>query len=259
MPRRINYGIKSNIGQVRINNQDAVFSLVTYSDTSTKQPAFGVFVVADGMGGHQGGEKASAIAARVVASYIQQEIVFPMLEGRALEDMIEILEKATRKANEQVVEQVPEGGTTLTFAVCVDNRVFIAHVGDSRAYLISNKEITQLTESHDLVTRLVELGEVTREQVDSGEIHVKNVLYRALGQQEALEVNTTTRLLKPDDYLLMCSDGLWNLVPDEVLKQTVLESNSLQAACDALVAYANDKGGHDNISVVLVKVTDDKN
>lgn len=256
MPKRITYGIKSDIGQTRVNNEDAVFSLATFSDTSAKQPAFGVFIVADGMGGHQGGERASAIAARMVASHIQQEMIFPMLEGRGLEDIVEIIETAARKANEQVVLEVPEGGTTLTFAVFVDNRAFIGHVGDSRAYMISPRGITQLTESHDLVTRLIEMGEVTREQVASGEIIVKNVLYRALGQQEGLELNTTTRQLKPDEFLLICSDGLWNLVTDEVLQQTVLEAASPQEACQTLVDYANDKGGHDNISVIVVRVTE---
>jgi protein phosphatase len=258
MPKRIRFGIKTDIGQARMNNQDAVFALATHSASAFNQPSFGVFVVADGMGGHEHGEIASAIAARVVADHIQRTLLIPMLAGSPVEDVLEILETAVQKANENIQGEVPDGGTTITFAVLVDNRAYLGQVGDSRAYIISGGKIEQITRSHTLVDRLIELGQLTKEEVNSPNVNVKNVLYRALGQGEVLEVDTLTRQLKNDDYLLLCSDGLWNLVQDEDLQKIVVEASNPQEACDTLVSLANEKGGHDNISVIVVRVGEDK-
>ncbi|MBZ0307366.1 MAG: SpoIIE family protein phosphatase, partial [Anaerolineae bacterium] len=145
-----------------------------------------------------------------------------------------------------------------TFAVLVENRAYVGQVGDSRAYVISQSKIEQITRSHTLVDRLVELGQLTREEVNSPNVTVKNVLYRALGQGEVLEVDTLTRQLKNEDYLLLCSDGLWNLIEDVNLQKIVTEAGSPQEACDVLVNLANEKGGYDNISVIVVKVSEDK-
>lgn len=258
MPKRIIYGVKTDIGQSRMNNQDAVFALATHSASVFNQPSFGVFIVADGMGGHEHGEVASSIAARVVADHIQRELLIPMLAGTPVENVMEILETAVHKANNGVQAEVPDGGTTLTFAVLVENRAYVGQVGDSRAYVISQSKIEQITRSHTLVDRLVELGQLTREEVNSPNVTVKNVLYRALGQGEVLEVDTLTRQLKNEDYLLLCSDGLWNLIEDVNLQKIVTEAGSPQEACDVLVNLANEKGGYDNISVIVVKVSEDK-
>jgi protein phosphatase len=226
--------------------------------SSEQRPDFGLFIVADGMGGHEHGEKASAMATRVVAKYVTDDIFMPMLYsdpgGNAERPTVaEVLRNAVQKANEIVSEQVPEGGTTVTAAAIMGNLVYIAHVGDSRAYLITQDGIEQITRDHSLVQRLIELDQLTPE--DAIEHPQRNVLYRAIGQSESLDVDAITRQIPPGGYLLLCSDGLWNLVGKEEIQEIVLQhSGSNQAACEALVGLANERGGPDNITVVLVRV-----
>jgi protein phosphatase len=129
---------------------------------------------------------------------------------------------------------------------------YIGHVGDSRAYIIDKNNIEQLTRDHSLVRRLIELEQLTEEE--ALEHPQRNVLYRAIGQNETIDVDAITRRLQPGSRLLICSDGLWNLVPTEEIKSVVFSSSSPQQACEQLVKLANDRGGPDNISVILVKI-----
>lgn len=129
---------------------------------------------------------------------------------------------------------------------------YIGHVGDSRAYLITNDNIEQITRDHSLVQRLIELDQLTPEEAV---VHPqRNVLYRAIGQTENLEVDLLTRRLPPGSRLLLCSDGLWNLVPEEMILDIVRSTKTPQEACDRLITTANDRGGPDNITAILVQV-----
>lgn len=252
------YAQKSDVGQARSNNQDAIFSFIASSHSADSRPDFGLFVVADGMGGHHDGEKASALTARVVTHYINSHIFLPMLGNEEPDaerpTISEVLRNAVQKANEEVTQRIPEGGTTVTVAAVMGDLAYIGHVGDSRAYLINHDSIEQLTRDHSLVQRLIELEQLTPEE--AADHPQRNVLYRAIGQSESIDVDAITRRLVPGSRLLICSDGLWNMVSEAEIKNTVALSPSPQTACETLVQLANDRGGPDNISVILVKLPD---
>ena len=251
------YGLSSDIGQIRNNNQDAVYAFFSSNVSAGGPPDFGLFVVADGMGGHHDGEKASAITTRMVAKHVTTNFLLPLLNERIDDDpnerpvVSEVLAEAVQKANQAVSDQIPEGGTTVTAAAILGDLVHVAHVGDSRAYLITADGIEQITRDHSLVQRLIELDQLTAEEAA---VHPqRNVLYRAIGQSENLEVDAVIRRLPPGSRLLLCSDGLWNQVDETALKEVVLSASSPQEACDRLITAANDRGGPDNITVVIIQ------
>jgi serine/threonine protein phosphatase PrpC len=157
---------------------------------------------------------------------------------------------ALEQANQRVVDRVPGGGTTLTLAVLLGTQMTIGHVGDSRAYVIANNHAKTITRDHSLVERLRELGQLTPEEAAAHP--QRNVLYRAIGQGANLEVDVFTEPAPRDGYLLLCSDGLWGVVPDDDILRIVASSNHPQMACDELVRAANAAGGPDNITAVLV-------
>lgn len=250
------FGQLSDPGIVRNNNQDAALSYFFTSDSVDDRPDFGLFVLADGMGGHHDGEKASALTTRTVAHQILTQIYLPLLENSENDadrpTISEVLSLSVKRANRDVMRDVPEGGTTLTALVVVGDLAHIAHVGDSRAYLISNGSIEQLTRDHSLVQRLIELNQLTIEE--SLEHPQRNVLYRAIGQTQDLEVDTLTRRLPPGSSVLLCSDGLWGLISEKDISAIVQSTIDPQEACEKLIALANAQGGHDNITAILLRV-----
>ncbi len=252
--QRLQFGQLSDVGMVRGNNQDAVFSMVSSTTSNDDLPDFGLFIVADGMGGHQEGERASAVTARMIAQHVLKEIFYPMLEQRMGDPdrppIADVLRDAIKQANDAVTQEISDGGTTATAAVVLGDLVYIAHVGDSRGYMITDDGIEQITRDHSLVQRLIELDQLTSEE--AAEHPQRNVLYKAIGQSETLEADTITRRLQPHARLLLCSDGLWNLVLEDTIHEIVLQ-NGPQQACNELVRLANERGGPDNITVVLVQ------
>ena len=156
-------------------------------------------------------------------------------------------------ANQAVHEQVQGGGTTLTCALILGNRAYLAHVGDSRAYLFADDRLRQITRDHSLVDRLVELGQITPGEA----MHhpQRNVLYRAVGQGDQLEVDAYVELLPSSSQyrLLLCSDGLWGSIQDDQLTQVLRMAATPQEACDRLIEAANAGGGKDNITAVVVE------
>lgn len=256
--KRVSVGYMSDVGLIRSNNQDTLLVFLTSIEGSKTPPPFGLFVVADGMGGHHDGERASLVAAQTIAQHVIHEIYLPFLEERPLDadqkTIPEVLADAMEAANAAVNAAVPDGGTTVTCAVVRGDLAYIAHVGDSRAYLITNshQNLELVTRDHSLVQRLQELGQLTPEEA---EVHPqRNVLYRAIGQGDTLEVDAATRRLPPSSRLLLCSDGLWGVVGDEVMLQILQEHANPQEACDRLVHVANEGGGPDNITVVVVEM-----
>jgi PPM family protein phosphatase len=250
------YGLGSDVGMVRNNNQDSMFAMFSSTVSVEDQPDFGLFIVADGMGGHHDGERASAIAVRSIAKHVVDNF-YRSLVGAASPDadrpiISEVLSEAFQKANEMVSAEIPEGGTTVTAAALLGDLVYIAHVGDSRAYMITSESIEQITRDHSLVQRLIELDQLTPEEAAAHP--QRNVLYRAIGQSENLEVDVLTHRLPANARLLLCSDGLWNQVSEQSLLQIVQSSRGPQDACDHLITLANDRGGPDNITVLLVQV-----
>jgi protein phosphatase len=195
------------------------------------------------------------MAIRIMATQITNHIYLPMLSGDSNGDrppITETLIKAVQKANADVIARVPEGGTTLTAVVVIGDLAYVVHVGDTRVYLIAKDGVEQITRDHSLVQRLIELGQLTPEE--AADHPQKNVLYRALGQSEQLEVDAITRRLPPNSRLLLCTDGLWNQISDKEIGDIAMSCDNPQQACDKLVALANTRGGTDNITTILLQI-----
>lgn len=261
--RRLYFGALRDIGMVRATNEDTTIVFHSVQQNVQDNPAFSLFLVADGAGGHADGEFASTLAGRVIMQAISEEIYMPMLlqnvdpaNAEPLAPITEVLVDAVRKADQAIRAEVPGGGTTLTAAVIIGDLAHIVHVGDSRAYLVTQgedgPEMQQLTRDHSVAKRLQEIGQITAaEAVNHPEA---SRLWKIMGLSENLEPDITTRRLPASCHLVLCSDGLWNMVPEEDIVTTVVSADTPQSAANVLVAAANANGGVDNISVVVVRV-----
>jgi len=252
LPPGLHVGHLSDVGRERERNEDSFYSSISVINDDTGQDHFGLFIVADGMGGHQKGEKASATAVKATAGAILEALYLPTLSRQPNNSnpLNEVLVSAVQGANQAVKESVPEGGTTLTAALVMGNNAYIAHVGDSRAYLIKQNEIKQITQDHSLAKRLEELGQATADEA----AQVQNVLYRALGQDKTIEVDTHIQHLPPGASLLLCSDGLWGQVKDIALVEIFATAATPHKACERLINMANKNGGPDNITAIIVSM-----
>ncbi|MFW6082937.1 MAG: protein phosphatase 2C domain-containing protein, partial [Chloroflexota bacterium] len=246
-------------GRVRDQNEDAVLVITATHEGDKAVPSLHLFVVADGMGGHRAGEVASSLAARVAAHEIVERVCLPSLMNNERDarnpGLTEVLIDAVQAANGAVARHVPGGGTTLICALVLDTQVYVAHVGDSRAYAITPDGIEQMTHDHSLVDRLIQRGSLTPEE--AAEHPQRNVLYRAVGQATILDVDTHVRKFRRGEYLLLCSDGLGNAVSAADMVTLIRESSSVQDACEALVGAAYEAGGRDNITVILWRPSSD--
>lgn len=249
-------GYAQSVGLQREHNEDALFILHTLLTSNGEPFPFGLYLIADGMGGHQQGEIASGLAVRTVATTIVRQVLEPLLSNPQelpQEALQQVLEKGFQEAHRGILEKAPGSGTTLTALLILDRLVTIAHVGDCRVYRIHPKgDLQVLTRDHSLVERLIELGEISAEEAATHP--QRNVLYRALGQGEPLLPDLTTIPLPPGGYFMLCSDGLWGVVSATEIIRLVTTSPSPQAACQALVEAANAAGGPDNITVVLIRL-----
>lgn len=254
-PPQLVVGVGQSVGQQREHNEDTVFALNATLAGISKGMPFGIFMIADGMGGHQHGEVASQTAVRVVASHLVRKLYLPFFspeQESQNEPMQEVLREAVVEAQQAVLKAVPGGGTTLTVAFVLGSQVTLAHVGDSRAYfLYPDGRIEPITRDHSLVNRLIELGQIT--EAEAAVHPQRNVLYRAIGQGEPLEPDINSFPLPHPGYLMLCSDGLWGVVPETEIFRIVAQAQDPVTACQDLVAAANMAGGPDNISVILIQ------
>ena len=242
-------------GTVRSLNEDCV-ALLTLRAAQEREQELLLLALADGMGGHAHGEVASQVAVAAALAALASSALVPLAlpvdpvggEGGALRDL---LEEAVHRADRAVRERTPQGGTTLLLALVAGTQVYLAHVGDSRAYLIRGGEAEPLTRDHSLVGRLVELGELSPEEARTHP--QRSLLYRALGQAGRLEVDFLSRSLARGSALLLCTDGLWSLFSDVELAAQVEAAPSAQAACCSLVAEARRRGADDNVSLAVVR------
>lgn len=231
---------KTDVGRVRQGNEDSYL---------VQEP---LFAVADGMGGHLGGEIASATTVETIAQAAQDE---PPHDTARLAAMV-------RQANSAVWEKAqgdPElrgMGTTCTLVLLEGAELHIAHVGDSRAYLLRGDELTQVTEDHTLVNRMVREGRLKPEEADRHP--QRSIITRALGVDAEVEVDELTLGVEEGDRFLLCSDGLTSMIDFTTLGDTLKSQDSAQGAVDRLVALANEAGGEDNITVVLVDIVADE-
>ncbi len=257
-PHQLFVGSCQSVGKIREINEDSVFVMNTVLAGNGDATPFGFFIVADGMGGYQGGEIASGAAIRAMADTFVRKLYLPFLgvqSDHQNEPVQEIMKSGVSEAQQAVIRQVPGGGTTMTAVFIYGNQMTIAHVGDSRAYLIyPDNRIQVVTRDHSLVRRLQELGQITEQEAA---VHPqRNVLYRAIGQGEPFDADVHTQEFLPPAQLLLCSDGLWGLVSDNAIARIVNQAKDVIEACQNLVQAANDAGGPDNISAILVKNSD---
>lgn len=245
------YG-QTDVGRKREKNEDSL-SIVDST---------GLFMVADGMGGHQGGECASRLAVKTVSEILKQ--VFEDPEATLAEDDIfdrsspgEILKYAIRQASQRIFEEASQNphlkgmGTTAVALLLRDSQGYIAHVGDSRAYLIRDGKIRQLTSDHSLVAEQLRAGFITADEMKKHKF--KNIITRSVGFQSEVDVDLLVRSPEEGDQFLLCSDGLTNLVDDSDLAK-IVSKNSAKDACQKLVELANKHGGDDNVTVVIATI-----
>jgi serine/threonine protein phosphatase PrpC len=245
-----------SVGKQRDLNEDSVLALTTTMAGNSGNLPFGLYIVADGMGGHQFGEVASNAAIRSVAGFILKKFhpyLFQVKTDTMDESFQEIMLEAVREAQRTIQREAPGSGTTLTAALVIGQQVTVAHVGDSRAYFVyPDGRIEPITRDHSLVKRLEELGHITPEEAVN--YPHRNVLYRALGQGELLDPDIFTVAFPQPGFLMICSDGLWGVVAEQDIVRSIIEAPSLQRACQNLVTAANTAGGPDNISVILAQL-----
>lgn len=255
-PPQLVVGVAQSTGRQRDHNEDTLYAMQSILADGDMDLPFGIFLVADGMGGHLNGEVASRSAARAFPEYVLKNFYLAYLSGSAnsgeMGSIHEILEKGVNEAQRAVLRSAPGGGTTLTAALVVGDQVTLAHVGDSRAYFLhANGRIEVITQDHSLVRRLQDLGQIDEKEAS---IHPqRNVLYRALGQSEPFRPDLKTMEMPASGTILICSDGLWGSVPDEDIYNIVQNAPNLTVAAHHLVEAANLAGGPDNISAILVQ------
>lgn len=236
---------KTDIGKSRELNQDYF-----YISEETEEPR--LYILADGMGGYKGGEIASKLATESVKKYINsnfQEI------SKEKEEILKLIENAVEYANMVVYEKSKDDkelegmGTTLEVCLIYNNKAYIGHVGDSRIYRVRKDIIRKLTKDHSYVQQLVEDKKITREEA---KVHPKkNMLTRALGCTPYVEPDLRARNFEKGDIFIICSDGLTNMVDEKRIYELVKENVS--TAADELVKEANEAGGYDNITVIIIE------
>ncbi len=301
----------SDVGRLREQNQDS-FCTSVFAQSSVERPMqMGLYVVADGMGGHKGGEIASAIAAQVFTAEVMARVVAPLAAGTGVkpalsnEAILQGMARAVQSANERIFKardnRQNDMGTTLVAALVACGKAYIINVGDSRLYCYTRQEkergqgsevegtaplapgtnplaktasleggdtsgltpdeesegeymLTQVSVDHSLVHRLVELGQLDPEEA---KVHPhRNFIYRSLGGPPPIDVDTFVRTLHPGDRLLICSDGLNSMIEDLDIEAVLASEKDPDVACQRLIDLANEAGGHDNITTIIVDVTD---
>lgn len=250
----------TDVGVVREANEDSYFVQDWHYVSQTRRVSHGIFIVADGMGGAQAGEYASALATRVVSQVVNDGFARQEQQSSAELNIPDILEQAIKKANKSIYDAAKSNpefqgmGTTVTAAVVYQGMVYIGHVGDSRGYMIIKDEIEKITRDHSLVGRLLEIGQITEEEAA---IHPqRNLIYRSLGAYPNVEVDLYERPFVPGNCLLLCSDGLVEHVKDSEIHQIVERATDQWRACNQLVNIANIRGGEDNTTIIIVYMDD---
>jgi len=265
---RLSFGAKSDVGLMRgasrEPDEDSVFAMAFSAlYESVAQPTVGLFIVADGIGGSEAGEVASKMCLQIVAPDLMRQVVLPLLEGKQIEDGTArvYIQDAILKANDEIYKVAQDRkndmGTTITLALVVNNNAYIASVGDSRTYLFADGKLRPITRDHSLVASLVE-----RKMIQPEEIYThpqRNMIVRSLGAKPELDIDLFpveggALKLKPGSRLLLCCDGLWEMVRDDEMEEEMWHESDPQKLCDKLVARANQMGGEDNISVIVVTI-----
>ena len=242
-------GMLTDVGKVRTIDEDSILAADLSFGVNSKSSKFLLLAVADGMGGHAKGEEASKIALNAIA-----RTVIPELFNDT--PFTELLEKGIQNANQDILDytaKYPESsgmGTTSVCAVVKGNEVHLANVGDSRAYVVSDDEIRGVTKDHSYVQALVDEGKIT--QAEAREHPKKNIITKAVGISPSVEADKSILTLGSDESLLLCCDGVIAHLTDEDIHKIINDSPDPQSACQKIVDTANERGGSDNISLIIL-------
>ena len=251
------HGSRSDVGKVRTLNEDSLAAVNLSVNRTSDHESLGVYVVADGVGGHDAGEVASRVAVGALVKTLLETLITEELDTFSEtreERYADLLSDAVHTANDAVLKARKQHradlNTTLTAALVVGCWAYVANVGDSRTYLFHDGRLKPITTDHSMVARLVAIGMIKPDEVYTHP--QRNVIYRALGDSQDFEVDTYSIRLEPEDRLVLCSDGLWEMARDPQMEAILGSVSSPIDACDRLVAQANTNGGVDNISAVVV-------
>ena len=242
-------GMLTDVGRTRKIDEDSILVADLSFGVNSESSKFFLLAVADGMGGHAKGEEASKIALNAIS----RSVIPDLLNDTPF---TELLEKGIQNANQDILDYTakhPESsgmGTTSVCAIVKGNEVNLANVGDSRAYVISDDEIRRVTKDHSYVQSLVDAGKITEEE--SREHPQKNVIERAVGIDTSIEADTMRLTLDSDESLLLCCDGVIAHLPDDDIHKIIRDSPDPQTACQKIVDMANERGGSDNISLIIL-------
>ena len=240
-------------GRIRENNEDSLCNLDQRESDLAAAASYGIYLVADGMGGHRGGEVASAIAARIIPDFLCHNLK----NISSAQSAFYFIERAIDEANKAIVAlasgkpELHAMGTTVTLGFRLEDELYLGHVGDSRAYLVRSGRIRQLTRDHSLVAQLVREGAITAEEA---RFHpARGKILRCLGTTGDVMADTYSLELFSGDILVFCSDGLTNHVSDQEILHHTQQTHDAHEACSRLVALSNSRGGEDNTSIILVR------
>jgi protein phosphatase len=257
-PLWVRMGAASHAGMIRELDEDSLLTLDLRTVQNSKGRSWGLFIVADGMGGHAAGEVASGLAIRGAAEVVLSAYLTPTLDADAPYDeaqLKDVVRRAILQGNQYVLNEARargnDMGTTITMALVAGDRAVIGNVGDSRTYLYRDGELRRISKDHSLVMRLVDLGQISEDDIYTHP--QRNAVLRSLGDKPDVEVDLFALRLKPGDALFLCCDGQWEMTRDVRMAEIIAANADPQAACDALIAAANEAGGEDNITSVIVK------
>ncbi|MFD2133077.1 Stp1/IreP family PP2C-type Ser/Thr phosphatase [Pseudogracilibacillus auburnensis] len=232
-------------GQMRSTNEDSGGIFFNESGQA-------LAIVADGMGGHQAGEVASQLAVSIVQDKWEQSNRFstPIEAEEWLQAAVEEMNKMIYKRSLEH-EEFEGMGTTVVISICTFDFVTIAHIGDSRCYLLNDTKLEQLTEDHSLVNELIRTGQISK--IDAEQHPRKNVLLRAVGTEESVNMDMETINWDENNCLLLCSDGLTNKIPDDEIETYLRTKENLEEVSNKLIQVANERGGEDNITLAIIR------
>jgi len=241
----VKFGASSDIGLVREINQDSL-----YTPENSCMP---LFMVADGMGGHNAGEIASVMAIEKIREWMVENSTDLTSVRRIKKSLVKSVEYANRHIYNYAreIDGCKGMGTTLTMGYVCDDKFVVGHVGDSRAYLIRSNRISQLTQDHSLVQQLLVEGKISVMEAKSHP--QRNVITRAVGTSGEIEVDILTVDIQKGDTVILCSDGLTNMVPEDELKEMFISETDIQRACEKAIEGAKSRGGSDNITVLGIR------
>lgn len=242
------WGASTSTGKVRTQNEDAHFL----------EPEIGLFIVADGMGGHKGGSLASKIVTEDLPVMIENKL--HALKSRSPRAVRRIFQQTITEQSRQLLIEGEHGehgynemGTTVVVLLIADNRAFIANLGDSRIYRLRNGQLKQMTKDHSVITELLEAGRIQPHEADD---HVaQGQITQHIGMDEEPAPHIKSFALKKDDQLILCTDGLTDMVEDKEIKKILHNENNPKTAAEKLIKKANKNGGHDNTTIIIVDYT----